>query len=329
MWAKLVRAKYLVNDDIFTSSSRGGSQFWKRLVKIKHLFKLGARHVVHNGQRTLFWTDCWQGADILKDRFPLVFAVCDNQQISVASVVNNSIRLRRSLSEVAKVKWVKLLQLIDQIHLSEELDSVSWSLEVSGQYSVASMYAKLAQGASVAYFCDVWAAKLPQKIKIFSWQLILDRLPSGQVLASRQGPSDGLCALCGMAEDASHMFFSCSLAKFAWSVLRQILGNRWCPANFAQFFAILSSLSGQTRRVVWALFVAQSWTLWNIRNKLSIERRIIKHPADVIYKTLIFLQLWCLNAKDKDRPRLEALVGKLKLFYTNNRPRRSPSRRSS
>ena len=49
LWANLIRAKYLVNEDIFASSSRGGSQFWRSLGKIKHLFKLGARHSIRNG----------------------------------------------------------------------------------------------------------------------------------------------------------------------------------------------------------------------------------------------------------------------------------------
>ena len=32
-----------------------GSQFWKILHKIKHLFKAGARHTFCNGRRTLLW----------------------------------------------------------------------------------------------------------------------------------------------------------------------------------------------------------------------------------------------------------------------------------
>ena len=58
----------------------------------------------------------------------------------------------------------------------------------------------------------MWEAKLPLKIKVFSWAL--DKLPSGVNIANRFGPSDGLCALCGSLENASHIFFECSLAKF-------------------------------------------------------------------------------------------------------------------
>jgi hypothetical protein len=138
---------------------------------------------------------------------------------------------------------------------------------------VQSLYAKLSQGASVAYHKDVWTAKVPLKIKIFAWQLILDRLPSSQQIATRHGPASGNCALCGQVEDAGHIFFSCSLARFAWSAIRQILYCNWNPGNFPQFHAILSSLAGRARRLFWFLFLAQSWALWNIRNKLTIEKK--------------------------------------------------------
>jgi hypothetical protein len=86
------------------------------------------------------------------------------------------------------------------------------------------MYAKLSQGTTVAYLKDMWEARVSLKIKIFSWQLAFDKLPSGQQILTRHGPSNGLCALCGAPEDASHIFFACSLASFSWSVTRQLLG---------------------------------------------------------------------------------------------------------
>jgi hypothetical protein len=45
-------------------------------------------------------------------------------------------------------------------------------------FSVKSLYFKLYQGTSVAHFKDMWESRVPLKIKIFSWQLALDKLPS-------------------------------------------------------------------------------------------------------------------------------------------------------
>jgi hypothetical protein len=69
------------------------------------------------------------------------------------------------------------------------------------------MYAKLSQGAAMAHFKEVWAAKLPLKVKIFTWQLVLNRLPTRALLAAKHGPGSGRCALCGAPEDVNHIFF--------------------------------------------------------------------------------------------------------------------------
>jgi hypothetical protein len=56
---------------------------------------------------------------------------------------------------------------------------------------------------------------VPPKIKIFSRQLILDKQPSNLQIATRNGPSNGACAMCGAPEDTAHILFSYSLGKFS------------------------------------------------------------------------------------------------------------------
>jgi hypothetical protein len=54
LWFKLLQAKYFNTDNIFATTSQGGSQFWRSINKIKHFFKLGARYHVENGEKTSF-----------------------------------------------------------------------------------------------------------------------------------------------------------------------------------------------------------------------------------------------------------------------------------
>jgi hypothetical protein len=63
------------------------------------------------------------------------------------------------------------------------------------------------------------------------------------------------------------------------------------------------------------LFAAQSWALWTTRNKFSIEAKFPKHPANVVFKTTIFLQLWRPLAKEKVHSMLDEAVAKLKDIY--------------
>jgi hypothetical protein len=66
IWVQILRVKYTSAADIFAGNRNSGSQFWKSLHKIKHLFKLGASHVVVDGRRTMFWLDQWYGEEPLR-----------------------------------------------------------------------------------------------------------------------------------------------------------------------------------------------------------------------------------------------------------------------
>lgn len=67
----------------------------------------------------------------------------------------------------------------------------------------------------------------------------------------------------------------------------------------------------------WLLFTAQSWALWLIRNKATIDSLFVRQPADVIFKTLIFLQLWAIGAKQQDREEVHCLASELRTLYSS------------
>ena len=117
------------------------------------------------------------------------------------------ILFRRTLDHEGMVQWHDLVSALDEVALLEGRDEIRWALEQTGVYSVASMYRQLSLGATVAFADDIWDTRLPLKIKIFTWQLALDRLPTCKQLAQHLGTSNGNCALCGEPEDASHVFF--------------------------------------------------------------------------------------------------------------------------
>ena len=84
------------------------------------------------------------------------------------------------------------------------------------------------------------------KIRVFLWQLVRKRLPTNGNIHSRHGPSTGNCALCGEFEDEDHIFFSCHLAKFMWSAVRELLSCTWNPRCFADIYRLLQGV--QARR---------------------------------------------------------------------------------
>jgi hypothetical protein len=87
LWYKLLQTKYMNVDNIFARNSQGGSQFWRSLNKIKHMFKLGAKFLPGSGERIFFWTDWWQGEGPLAIRYPRLFDICSSKAILVAQAL--------------------------------------------------------------------------------------------------------------------------------------------------------------------------------------------------------------------------------------------------
>jgi hypothetical protein len=259
LWFKLLQVKYFNTDNIFAATSQGGSQFWCNINKIKHFFKLGARYHVENGEKICFWTDWWVGDAPLAVRFPRFFDISSNKNISVAlalPVSPISLRFRRSFGPKDLELWSALVRETSAISLSLLPDSVSWGLESNGKFSVSSLYRKINQGPSLPHESLLWSAKLPLKIKIFLWQMAKGRLPSNAQINRRHGASDGKCVLCGQSETVDHIFFTCHLATFAWSGLREALGVQWNPQCFQDFFLIVNSLSMSFKSSIWMMFAA-------------------------------------------------------------------------
>ena len=132
------------------------------------------------------------------------------------------------------------------------------------------------------------------------WQLFCDKLPTSLNVAKRNGPATGPCALCGEPEDASHVFFRCSLARFAWSAVRTAAGVQWDPRSAAELTHLLDTIHGSAKRVMWRCVGALLWTIWLTRNKFTIEGCFPSHPANILFKCNLLLQQWSPLGRRRD-----------------------------
>jgi hypothetical protein len=105
-------------------------------------------------------------------------------------------------------------------HDFELMDTVAWRLTPSGIFFLSSAYRALFRGPSLPWTTPLWKTPLPLKTKIFVWQMLGDRLPSGVVVSKRQGPGDGLCPLCGIPESGTNIMFTCPASWFLWSFVQ-------------------------------------------------------------------------------------------------------------
>lgn len=96
-------------------------------------------------------------------------------------------------------------------------------------------------------------APLPLKIKIFVWQLLRDRLPSGTEVLKRQGPGDGLCTLCTVPKNGTRILFSCTAARVLRTFIHEALGPDWVALDLAEFLQTRATQPGRHRRLFWLI----------------------------------------------------------------------------
>ena len=179
----------------------------------------------------------------------------------------------------------------------------------------------MCQGSPRKHFSEIWGIAIPLKICVFLWQLVRKRLPSNDNISRRHGPSCGRCALCDEWEDTNHIFFGCTLAKFLWSAVRELLSISWNPSCFADLYRLVQESTGQKRRVLWICCAALCWTLWNMRDRFTIDGIFPSQPADCLYKMSIYMQVWKPLARRQDRRALEEAIGRIRQLHDSVRDR--------
>jgi len=173
----------------------------------------------------------------------------------------------------------------------------SWTLSTDGRYSVKSAYSSLLKGLTISGIPQgevlkavsrVWKSWGPSKVIVFSWQLLLDRIPSRSNLLRRGVPLSvrGVrCVFCHVSlESATHMFLSCPSFFPVWYQVARWLG--WVfvmPMGIAQHFQAFTGL-GWGKRVrlglllVWHVVI---WTIWVSRNDLIFVGGLLREEPVV------------------------------------------------
>ncbi|GJR02333.1 RNA-directed DNA polymerase, eukaryota [Tanacetum coccineum] len=223
LWFKVVSAIHGTNVHHLTTAYKST---WSIIIKELNLLKdkgidlkAHCKIRVGNGNRTSFWNDHWIGDSILKFSFPRLYALEDNKSISVAEKISGSISssFRRDVrGGVENYQLDQIKVLLDQVMLSNMADRWYWDLNGEGIFRVKDARklideSFLPKGVKPTR----WVKSVPNKVNVFAWKLCLDRLPTRSNLARRNVFIPSLvCPLCDQGvEDASHLFFGCSVAK--------------------------------------------------------------------------------------------------------------------
>jgi hypothetical protein len=183
-----------------------GSQFGKSIQDIKHEIRAGVTYSIGDAAGTPFWLDPWLGDRPLRLDFPQLFAIWADPILLVATPGHQlwDIPFCRSFGPDEISAWEALRARLPS-SLTTSPDSISWRLCSLGVFTVRSAYRALCRGPSLTWTSLLWKAPIPLKTKIFVWQILRDRLPSGVEVLKRHGPGNGLCPLCVVPEMTHHI----------------------------------------------------------------------------------------------------------------------------
>ena len=125
------------------------------------------------------------------------------------------------------------------------------------------------------------------------------------------------CKVCGADEDTDHVIFSCSVARYQWMLIRDVLNWESVPTSIESFLRISlhSKLNNSkiSQKVVLLVLGAVVWCIWLARNDLVFNNRFPSSIFALTFKSILLLQKWALLSKVSDREVLKSLMEAIRI----------------
>ncbi|KAJ8431324.1 hypothetical protein Cgig2_013540 [Carnegiea gigantea] len=278
LWVKILRTKHCKSRDAEKLERQGPmSNTWKGILESLHLTKQGVGHAIGDGRRTKFWTHKWIDGKAL-----LPQATCD------VPVDQHNLLVRDYWQEGDKPTGPLSPELAQRI-TSFELapvgveDSLYWAASKSGEFSIKSALAIIRGEQHTLQGLDwkwVWKAKVPQRIRLFAWLVVHDKLLTNAERYKRHMVSYSNCVVCGAErEDINHILRRCPQAFSVWQALnfkdftpvdRQLGVQEWFKLNATK---VHEDPHWQTK------FLTTTWYIWKWRCKASFGT-VEEEPED-------------------------------------------------
>jgi hypothetical protein len=129
----------------------------------------GKKIISINGMKTSLWKCSWTGSLPLAVKFPILFDLAYDKDISVNKVLGSNFEVlsfRRRITRNLSVLFEDLLGCCNNLSLSDQEDRIVWCLDKKG-FSVNSLYKKKVSDQVAVPYKFLWKSKLPQKNQNF------------------------------------------------------------------------------------------------------------------------------------------------------------------
>ncbi|GJR64060.1 RNA-directed DNA polymerase, eukaryota [Tanacetum coccineum] len=183
LWANVIKAIHGDHGKIGKKATTSIPSIWIDIVKEVDLLQRRGIHLlsfIHkkmgNGSETLFWEDAWGGNIAFKYLFPRAYALESCKNIDVASKlshINLAYSFRRApRGGVEKDQFDLLMAQVEDTILSNASDRWVWSLEGSGNFSVASVRKLIDKHTLLEVSSSTrWIKEVPIKVNVLAWKI--------------------------------------------------------------------------------------------------------------------------------------------------------------
>jgi ribonuclease HI len=182
-----------------------------------------------------------------------------------------------SLCDPLASEWTRYTTSLKSagISLSADPDGLVWAGgDATGVISVKNIYkAILSQHLSaneLPWINQLWAWKVPLKLKLFSWLAGKERILTWDALQRRGWEGPGYCCLCKKAaEDLNHLLIRCPFTAEVWhrSLKHFSISFDWCGSSVSNCFARWYTCKSAPP----SLAAHICWSLWLERNRVIFE----------------------------------------------------------
>ncbi|CAN1759813.1 Putative ribonuclease H protein At1g65750 [Linum perenne] len=255
----------------------------------------GARSAIRNGKGTAFWSARWVDSgerliDLVEDA---------DLDINIEDCVADFTTPEGSwdfdkLVQFLPLATVNLVMGMTPPQADRGDDDWVWGIEKDGKFSVKSAYrivCNLGETKMADPWLSVWKWKGPQRVKLFLWLAVHEKILTNVGRKRRNLTDDENCANCPAdAETVLHVLRDCKLAMDIWKQFRvfNLSDGIWRLGLRDWICSSLRSEKG-------VLFGIVCWLIWKARND-RIFNGANPAPSGVIHRA----SLWALSTEEAD-----------------------------
>jgi ribonuclease HI len=308
--ASVLKARYFPNGNFLSAGCPKNASFtWKSMMHGRELLKAGLIWRIGDGSKVSIWKDnCIPRASAQKPlgHKPDVEVEMVHELLLPDGNGWDMDKLQNCFYDVDVDDIAKI-----PVGRAGTDDYIAWNYTKNGNFSVKSAYhlkmqlnsLRAGRASSSSASCDdhrgwlaLWAADVPNKVKVHAWRLVKNGLAVGHELARRKIKMGVRCVVCFRDETMIHRFWRCPYAARTWECMRELTSLPLdAPPDRVYEQKDLASWMlewmGKTNDRELALGLMTLYQMWLARNDAR-DAELIEDPMITARKTVFLVDEW-------------------------------------